>query len=89
MTLLIGHGIHHKGALYNAVDMHPYPRLVSNRLSVDMHASDSSDTIGNIQVYLCHTVTRHTPLVKQLNVKMPLCVDIMPRKYLDEIQAPN
>ena len=46
-------------------------------------------TIGNIQVYLCHTVTRHTPLVKQLNIKMPLCIDIMPRKYLDEIQAPN
>jgi len=71
LTVLTGHGIHHKGALYRAVDIHPCPRLVSYLPSFDMHASDSSDTIGNIQVHLCHTVTRHTPLVKQLNVKMP------------------
>jgi len=71
MTVLIGHGIHHKRALYKAVEMHPCPRLVSYLPSVDMHASDSNDTIGNIEVYLHHIVTHHAQLVEQLNVKMP------------------
>jgi hypothetical protein len=85
---LIGHGVHeHCTKLWTHIHAPDWFQICS--LFVHVHALDCSGTIGDIKVYLCHAVTchTHTPSIKQLKVKMPLSINLMQWKYIDELQA--
>ena len=53
---------------------------------VFMHALDCSDTTGDIKVhFVIQTHVVHTSLIKDLDIKMRWCRNIMPWKYVDKV----